>query len=131
MSIRFRFLIALAGCSIAAAVAAACVNAPGPDPTPPPACQTNNTATVSFSNKSNTNSTYTVVWDGVALTSVAPGQTSPNFTESAGVAHTLQFKFSNSNTAACNVSADAGAVHDSGVQLHRVIWRPSMQLVNW
>jgi hypothetical protein len=106
LSIRFRFLIALAGCSVAAAAAAACTGAtPRRDPTPPPACQTNNTATVSFSNKSNSHSTYTVVWDGVALASVAPGQSSVSCTESAGVAHTLQFKFSNSNAAACNVSA--------------------------
>ncbi len=89
-------------------VAAACNKATTPTaPTTPPvaACQSNNTATVSFENKSNTNSTYTIVWDGSTRTTIAPGQTSSTYTEAAGVQHSLQFKFTNSNNPACTTSS--------------------------
>jgi hypothetical protein len=75
---------------------------PEPEPTPTPACQVNNTADVYFKNVSNTNSTYDIVWDGSKIATVTPGDSSSTFTVAAGVQHTLLFKFTNTNNAACN-----------------------------
>lgn len=65
-------------------------------------CVVNNTAEVQFSNRSSS-STYTVVWDGSVWTTLAPGVTSSTYTVAAG-SHTLEFRYSNSNTAACTAS---------------------------
>lgn len=66
-------------------------------------CEVNNTAIVTFSNKS-ASSTYAVLWDGSIITTLAPGETSESYTVSAGIQHTLLFRYSNSTTAACSQS---------------------------
>jgi hypothetical protein len=66
-------------------------------------CEANNTARVRFTNKTVTNLTYTIVWDGSTLTTVLPGQTSEYFTVAAAQ-HTLHFMVSN-GTEACTVSS--------------------------
>ena len=69
------------------------------------ACQSNNTATVTFENRSASNKTYTVVWDGSNLTTLAPTQKSQAYTVAAGVQHTLTFKVTNSSALACSTSS--------------------------
>ncbi len=71
-------------------------------------CVTNNTATVKFENRSNTNTTYDIIWDGLKIATVVPGSTSSSFTVSA-VQHTLTFKVTNTNTVACNESTPTPA----------------------
>ena len=73
-------------------------------PSPQPACQVNNTAQVTFENRSNSNTTYTVLWDGSTLTTVSPGQKTSEYTVAAGVQHTLTFRVANSNQNACTPS---------------------------
>jgi hypothetical protein len=65
-------------------------------------CVVNNTAIVQFSNRS-TGSTYSIVWDGSVMTTLAPGVNSQTYTVAAG-AHTLEFKLSNGSTSACTPS---------------------------
>lgn len=65
-------------------------------------CVINNTAEVKFSNRSSS-STYTVIWDGSIITTVAAGATSDVFTVAAGQ-HTLEFRYSNSSTSSCTPS---------------------------
>lgn len=65
-------------------------------------CAVNSTAQVQFSNRS-ASSTYSVVWDGSVVTTLAPGVTSEFFTVAAGD-HTLAFKYSNSANLACTES---------------------------
>lgn len=84
--------VAAAGCSVDS------TTGPGSN------CASNNTAQISFRNNSNTNSTYTVIWDGATLTTIAPGQTSQEFTVAAGVQHSLVFRHTNTNANACNPS---------------------------
>lgn len=69
-----------------------------------PTCQSQNTATVYFQNRSNSNLTYDIVWDGSRLVTVAPGQDSQVFTFAANVPHSLRFQFTNSTSLACNSS---------------------------
>ena len=66
-------------------------------------CKDNNTAIVSFTNRS-ANKTYTIVWDGSNMTTLGAGVTSGNYTVSAGIQHTLEFKYSNNSTDACTPS---------------------------
>jgi hypothetical protein len=73
-----------------------------PTPAPIPACQANNTAKVYFLNRSVSNTTYTIVWDGANLVTVGPGQDSQTFDVAAGVTHTLRFNITNTNIQACN-----------------------------
>ena len=73
------------------------------------ACETNNTAQVKFQNKSNTNKTYDIIWDGSKVGTVAPGATSSTSTVAAGVQHTLVFKITNTNTEACTPSTPTPA----------------------
>ena len=68
------------------------------------ACQANNTASVIFSNRSTSNTTYDVIWDGGRVATLATGQDSDTNTAAAGVQHTLVFKITNTNTAACSPS---------------------------
>ena len=68
-----------------------------------PACQLNNTAQVTFGNKF-TDKTVYVVWDGATIVTLAPGETSAAFTESAGVAHTSDFKDAATNLLACTTA---------------------------
>ena len=67
-------------------------------------CELNKTGEVYFSNISNTNKTYNVIWDGVNIATIAPGQTSSTFTAAANIAHTLVFRISNTTTNACTPS---------------------------
>lgn len=75
-----------------------------PPPPPPPLCETNDTGEVFFSNTSNSNSTHDIIWDGVKIATVAPNQSSQVFTYSAGVPHTLVFRFTNTSDDACTAS---------------------------
>lgn len=73
-------------------------------PTPTtPECEKNHTAQVTFQNKSATNLTYDVIWDGSKLTTIAPGASSQVYTVSAAT-HTLQFRITNTSKAACTQS---------------------------
>ena len=67
-----------------------------------PACQSNNTADVRFYGGSLTGATHTVVWDGVTVATVAPGQYSSYTAQAAGL-HSLSFKFAN-GTLACTTA---------------------------
>ncbi len=58
-------------------------------------CEANNTARVKFENKTGSSLTYSVVWDGSTLTTLAPGQVSEYFEVAAGQ-HTLHFTIANS-----------------------------------
>jgi hypothetical protein len=69
-----------------------------------PACQTNNTATVAFGNRTTSNLTFDVVWDGVRIGTIAPTLTSPSQTAAAGVPHVLRFQVTNTTLLACNQS---------------------------
>lgn len=66
-------------------------------------CDKNNTALVMFENKTGTSQTYSVIWDGVLTTTLAPGSQSGYYTVAAGP-HTLEFLISNSTTEACTES---------------------------
>lgn len=68
------------------------------------ACQSNNTGTVYFQNRSTSNLTYDIVWDGSRLTTVAPGSDSQVYTFAANIQHTLRFQFTNTTLLACNAS---------------------------
>ena len=81
-----------------------CNSTVAPTPTPEKACVTNNTATVFFSNQSVTNATYSILWDGIVIAVVAPGQNSQTITTTAGVVHFLEFKKANSSQYMCTVS---------------------------
>lgn len=65
-------------------------------------CAANGTAQVQFSNRS-ASSTYSIVWDGSTMATLAPGVTSEFYTVAAG-SHTLAFKYSNSANYACSES---------------------------
>jgi hypothetical protein len=78
-------------------------------------CVEKNTSQVSFKNTSS-NHYYDIVWDGGRIvSSLAPGQTSENFTVNAGD-HVLQFKFSGSNNQACSTA------YPDLVQCNSVTW---------
>ena len=64
---------------------------------------------VTFENKSNTNKTYDVIWDGSRVGTIGPGQTT-KITTAAGQ-HTLVFQISNSNTGACSTSTPVLALN--------------------
>jgi len=88
----------------------ACGSDPAPAPSPPvPSCQANSTATVYFQNRSVTNRTYDVIWDGSRLTTIAPGQDSAIFPFAAAT-HSLWFQFTNTSVLACNPSSPVLAV---------------------
>src|SRR5437870_12256333 len=85
-----------------------------PTPPPTPTCQTNNTATVHFDNRSTSNTTYDVIWDGSRRTSVGAGSSTQTYTEAAGT-HTLTFKLTNTTLLACTTSPPVLAQCSSGV----------------
>lgn len=71
---------------------------------------TEESSTVIFRNRSVTNSTYTVVWDGSAICTLYPFTDSEEFDVKAG-RHTLTFKISNTGEIGCSPSEpvlDAG-----------------------
>lgn len=91
---------------VIAMLASACGSpaAPTPPPAPPvPACQSNNTADVVFGNRSAT-TTQDVLWDGVKIFTITPGQNSAVRTVAAGVAHRLETRVTNTSLLACAVS---------------------------
>jgi len=98
--------VLVAGPLAALALSLACTNSPtsSTPTTTLAACQLDNSAKVTFENRSTTNRTYDVVWDGSKRATVAPTQKSSAFTEQAGVTHSLQFKFTNTGQAACTLS---------------------------
>ncbi len=97
----------VAGPFVALALSVSCVDSPTEITTPTTtlaACELNNTAKISFENRSTSNRTYDVIWDGSKRTILGPGERSDQYTEQAGVTHSLQFKFTNSGQAACSLS---------------------------
>lgn len=92
---------------VAALFAADCGSSPATPIAPAvvvPACQSQNTATVSFQNRSTTNLTYDIVWDGSKLTTVAPARDSQVYTFAANITHTLRFQYTNTTLLACSAS---------------------------
>lgn len=80
-------------------------SAPTTPPTPPiPDCEKYGTAQITFENKSGSNTTYDVVWDGAKITTIAPGTKSQEYTELAGT-HTLLYKITNTSWVACSFSS--------------------------
>jgi len=69
------------------------------------ACVTNNTAEYFFRNTSS-GTTMDIVWDGIrlAISPVGPGMTVGPITTAAGVAHTAQFRITNSSWLACSTA---------------------------
>jgi hypothetical protein len=95
-------------CMCIAGFSIACGSSSPNTPTPVPVvtvplCESRSTATLTIGNRS-AGSTYTVSWDGSTRVTLGPGQTSPEYTEAAGVAHTLVYKYSNSSQLACTTS---------------------------
>lgn len=86
---------------------------PVPTPTPIPACQANSTATISFRNTA-PSSTHTVLLDGATVATLAPGQESQRFTVAAGVAHTVEFRVTNTTRRACATTQPVWAVCSNG-----------------
>jgi hypothetical protein len=64
---------------------ASCSSSPSSPTKTTPACQLNNTATITFENRSTSNTTYDVVWDGAKMTTVSPGSESQEYTVAAGL----------------------------------------------
>jgi hypothetical protein len=62
-------------------------------------CQKTNTATVRFQNTS-TNTTQEIIWDGLSIATISPGNTSPDFIVSA-TQHTLVILKAGTSTIAC------------------------------
>ncbi len=58
---------------------------------------------VQFRNRSVTNKTYTIIWDGSVITTLSPQTDSEEFDVAAGK-HTLVFNYSNTGATACNES---------------------------
>jgi hypothetical protein len=76
------------------------------EPTPTPViaeCERNHTAEVYFENRSVSNTTYDVIWDGSRLTTLSPGNRSNTYKFSAAQ-HTLEFRKTNTGTAMCTPS---------------------------
>ncbi|HEX9649394.1 MAG TPA: hypothetical protein VGA21_02435 [Cyclobacteriaceae bacterium] len=67
-------------------------------------CEANQSGKVYFINNSNSNSTYDVIWDGVKIFTVAPGQQSSTITVTANIQHTLVFRYTNTSNNACTPS---------------------------
>jgi hypothetical protein len=78
------------------------------DPTPPSdpvprECEKYHTARVQFKNRSASNKTMSIIWDGSTIATLSPFQDSQFFTVSSGK-HTLAFKISNSGSNGCSQS---------------------------
>ncbi len=69
-----------------------------------PDCETYNTAKVFFQNKSTTGTTYDVIWNGSRVFTLAPSEDSDTITVAAQISHTLVFKRTGTNEAACSES---------------------------
>lgn len=77
--------------------------------TPTQPCVTANTAEVTFANRSNINATYDVLIDGAKVATVAPQANSAPIDVAAGVSHTFLFRYTNTQTLACNPLTPAPA----------------------
>lgn len=73
-------------------------------------CEKNNTAILQFENKSTTNSTYDIIFDGSRIFTLSPGAKSAEHVVAAGIQHTLLFKYANTNNAACSPSTPTEAM---------------------
>ncbi|HEX7797066.1 MAG TPA: carboxypeptidase-like regulatory domain-containing protein [Vicinamibacterales bacterium] len=80
---------------------------------PVPACQSGNTAQISFGNRSAT-ATHRVVWDGVNIGTIPPGQNIGPITAAAGIPHTLGFFVGTTNTPACSAASPVLTQCDRG-----------------
>lgn len=69
-----------------------------------PDCEVNDTAEAYFVNNSTTGKTYDILWDGVKVATIAPGQESSTITTTAGISHSLTFRVAGSTTLACSNS---------------------------
>lgn len=78
-------------CGFAAAAGALSVLGCHSPAAPTPACQANNTATVTFSNTS-TSTVQEVVWDGIRVATLQPGQSTDRMNAAANVAHSMIFR---------------------------------------
>jgi len=76
---------------------------PTPTPTPIPACQVNHTGTLILGNSSS-HSTMDVILNGLVQGTVSPGQQLPPREVAAAVAHTVDFRYTNSSRLACATS---------------------------
>jgi len=77
---------------------------PTAPPTPQiPDCERYHTAQIAFENRSNSNTTYDIYWDGAKKTTLAPGIESQVYTEATGT-HSLQFVITNTQWIACQSS---------------------------
>jgi hypothetical protein len=97
----------VAGPIAALAMSLACTNSSPTTSTPTTtlqACLVDNTAKITFENRSTSNKTYDIVWDGSRIATLSPTQKSDTYTEAAGVTHSLQFKVTNSSQVACSTS---------------------------
>lgn len=66
-------------------------------------CQVNNTATVTIGNRS-ASASHDVIWDGIGLGTLGPGQNSNPIVAAAGVPHTLSARIANTSRLACATS---------------------------
>lgn len=73
-----------------------------PEPTGKSECELNNWAYIYFENRSASNTSYDVYWDGSRIeNNLAPGEKSKKYPFSA-TGHTYSFKIANTNTLACS-----------------------------
>lgn len=84
--------------SLAAFALVGCSSKKNDDPPPPPPATT---ATVVFENRSNSNKTYDVVFDGSLIATLGPDQSTGAISTTPG-GHTYVFKVSNTGKLACN-----------------------------
>ena len=67
-------------------------------------CEINNWGYIYFENRSNSNTKFDIIWDGVRLVSnLAPGKKSGMFVQTAG-SHSLQFRKAGTSTTTCSTS---------------------------
>src|SRR5690349_12999836 len=69
-----------------------------------PDCEVQNTAQVYFINNSSTGKTYDILWDGVNVATISPGQESSTITTTAGIPHSMTFRVAGTTTLACSTS---------------------------
>jgi hypothetical protein len=86
----------------------ACGSSPAvPTPTPVAVvtdCQQRNSALVTLENRSTTNSTYTIPVGRQHSDGPRARTTEHTYTKAASVAHTMQFRYTNTSLAACSTS---------------------------
>lgn len=83
-------LAAVAGCSKKSPV------------NPSESCATANTARVIFQNRSTINATYDILIDGGKVATLSPQTETPALEVAAGAPHTFLFRYTNTQSLACN-----------------------------